>query len=67
MFNIIINTLIRDLPMSTRSAIAIGLFLVCLLAFKKSFRIKNEMRPIKAGWFIVFVLALAMSVLYVTL
>ena len=66
-FNDIINTLIRNLPNATKSTIAIFLFLAALLFFNKSFRKKNELHPIKAGWFVLFILSLTMSVLYVSL
>ncbi|MDD4210860.1 MAG: hypothetical protein PHC46_00500 [Clostridia bacterium] len=66
-FNNIINTLIRDLPMPTRHTIAVFLFVACLLFLNQSFRKKNELHPIKVGWFVLFILTAAMSVLYVTL
>lgn len=65
--NNIINTLVRNLPMATRSAISFGLFFVALISFNKSIRKKSELRPIKIGWFVIFALTLTMSVLYVTL
>lgn len=67
MFNDIINTLIRDLSPETQGFIGLILFTVSLIAFRKSFRLKNDLKPIKMGWFIVFVLSLTMAVLYVTL
>lgn len=64
LFNDIINTLIRHLPMSTRNGIAIGLFLAALIFLNKSFRKKNDNHPIKVGWFVLFILCLVMAVLY---
>jgi hypothetical protein len=66
-FNNIVNTLIRNLPMATRSAISFGLFFVALISFNKSIRKKSELHPIRIGWFVLFALTLMMSVLYVSL
>lgn len=67
LFNNIVNTLIRDLAFPVRAGIAFGLFTVSLLCFMYSFRTKNDLRPLKIGWFIMFIICLTMSVLYVTL
>lgn len=66
-FNNFINTLIRHLPWATRSLIGFILFTVSLLCFNKSFRPKNDLHPIKAGWAVLFVLTLTLSILYVTI
>jgi len=66
-FNNIVNSLIRSLPFATRSGIALGLFFACLIFFNKSIRVKNELRPVRIGWFVLFLLSLTLSVLYVTL
>lgn len=66
-FNDIINTLIRSLPFATRSAIAFGLFFACLIFFNKSLKKTSDSRPIRIGWFVLFILSLTMSVLYVSL
>jgi hypothetical protein len=66
-FNTIINTLIRGLSIPTRNAIGLGLFLACLVFFNKSIRTKNELRPIRVGYFVMFILCLTLAVLYVVL
>ena len=66
-FNTIINELIRYLPMSLRYTIAIFLFLAALIFFNRSFRHKNDLHPIKIGWFTLFVLSLVLSILYVNI
>ena len=66
-FNNILNTLIRNLPDSTKSGISFGLFLAALIFFNKSIRKKSDLNPIRIGWFVLFALCLTMSVLYVTL
>ena len=67
MFNNIVNTLIRDLPFDIRATIAFSLFFISLLAFIFSIRKRNELRPLKIGWFVIFIICLFMSVIYVTL
>jgi|LGVF01.2.fsa_nt_gb hypothetical protein len=66
-FNSIINTLIRDLPMATRASIGLTLFTVGLICFTYMFRKKNDLHPIKYGWATLFILCVGMAVLYVTI
>jgi|GEM_PF-3384645 hypothetical protein len=66
-FNNIINTLIRDLPRATQQIISVLLFFGALIFFNKSFRVKDELRPIKLGWAVLAILSTIMSVLYISL
>jgi hypothetical protein len=65
--NDIMNTMIRSLPMATRRGIALGLFLASLIFFNKSIRKKSELRPIRIGWFVLFLLCFTLSVIYLEL
>lgn len=67
LFNNFLNTFIRNLSWDTRVGVAFAFFCFSLWCFKKSFRNKNELNPIKVGWLIMCLIAFFLSGIYIKL
>ena len=63
-FNDILNTLIRDLPMKWRIIISVVLFMLAFGTLMLSIRKKNDKAPLSIGWFILTIILAGLSVLY---
>lgn len=65
--NTILNTLIRNVNYTIRVMIAFGLFFFSVLCLLWSIRKKNDKYPIAWGWFILCVISMFLSSIYLTL
>ena len=65
--NNFVNSFVRDLEMSTRVFLSIIFFGIALLTFKKSINQSSDLRPIRLGFAILFMISMILSVVYLVL
>lgn len=66
-FNSIFNTLVRYVDWSTRITISFVFIILAVFTLMLSIRKKNDAHPLSIGWFLLSLIAMGLSVMYVTI